>query len=228
MPSFSMASLIRSGWPSARTPGSVTSSARLTPRRLSSQPASAAAPGPNLIGVASRVKTVSWSDAAIPLSLLGATVDWRTACPRTPRRRGTPGRRSGAGPRLAGAAVRAAGVWPPSRAGDAGRHGTGPAHAREGPGRLDDRRRADDRSAGLLPGDPVPRGRRGVRPQPDQGGRLAPHRRAAGPRGPRAGGLSAMAPERTDPTQAQPQPPFPAQEQEPPGYEDQMRPRADH
>ena len=41
----------------AATPGSVTSSARLTPRRLSSQPASAAAPGPNLIGVASRVKT---------------------------------------------------------------------------------------------------------------------------------------------------------------------------
>src|SRR3954464_8776710 len=60
MPSFSMLSLIWSGWPSALTPGSVTRSARLTPRRLSSQPASAAAPGPNLIGVASRVKTVSW------------------------------------------------------------------------------------------------------------------------------------------------------------------------
>jgi len=43
----------------AATPGSVTSSARRTPRRLSSQPASADAPGPNLIGVASRVKTVS-------------------------------------------------------------------------------------------------------------------------------------------------------------------------
>ena len=46
---------------SRRRPGSVTSSARVTPRRLSSQPASAAAPGPNLIGVASRVKTDSWS-----------------------------------------------------------------------------------------------------------------------------------------------------------------------
>ena len=62
------ASRMRSGWPSAATPGSVTSIARLTPRRLSSQPASAAAPGPNLIGVASRVKTVSWSDAAMRLS----------------------------------------------------------------------------------------------------------------------------------------------------------------
>ena len=51
----------RSGWPVAATPGSVTSSARVTPRRLSSQPASAAAPGPNLIGVASSVKTDSWS-----------------------------------------------------------------------------------------------------------------------------------------------------------------------
>src|SRR3954470_9682665 len=50
---------MRSGWPRARTPGSVTRSARETPSRLSSQPASAAAPGPNLIGVASRVKTVS-------------------------------------------------------------------------------------------------------------------------------------------------------------------------
>ncbi len=31
-----------------------------------------------------------------------------------------------------------------------------------------------------------------------------------------------------DPTQAQPSPPFPEQEQEPPGYEAQMRPLADH
>jgi NAD(P)-dependent dehydrogenase (short-subunit alcohol dehydrogenase family) len=37
-----------------------------------------------------------------------------------------------------------------------------------------------------------------------------------------------MAPERTDPTQAEPVPPFPAQEQDPPGYEDQMEPKADH
>src|SRR3954454_13489813 len=60
MPSFSMLALMRSGWPSCATPGSVTRSALLTPRRLSSQPASAAAPGPNLIGVASSVNTVSW------------------------------------------------------------------------------------------------------------------------------------------------------------------------
>src|SRR5919107_1396780 len=60
MPSASIASLTRSGWPVAATPGSVTSRARSTPSRLSSQPASAAAPGPNLIGVASSVNTVSW------------------------------------------------------------------------------------------------------------------------------------------------------------------------
>src|SRR5918995_308901 len=59
MPSASIARLTRSGWPVAATPGSVTSSARRTPSRLSSQPASAAAPGPNLIGVASSVNTVS-------------------------------------------------------------------------------------------------------------------------------------------------------------------------
>jgi hypothetical protein len=40
-------------------PGSVTSRARDTPSRDSSNPASATAPGPNLIGVASRVKIVS-------------------------------------------------------------------------------------------------------------------------------------------------------------------------
>src|SRR3954470_16103797 len=62
MPSASMAARTRSGWPVAATPGSVTSSARVTPRRESSQPASAAAPGPNLIGVASRVNTVSRPD----------------------------------------------------------------------------------------------------------------------------------------------------------------------
>jgi hypothetical protein len=43
-------------------PGSVTSSARDTPSRSSSQPASATAPGPNLIGVASRVKIASKED----------------------------------------------------------------------------------------------------------------------------------------------------------------------
>src|SRR3954463_6945891 len=55
-----MAAFTRSGCPVAATPGSVTSSARVTPRRSSSQPASATAPGPNLIGVASSVNTVSW------------------------------------------------------------------------------------------------------------------------------------------------------------------------
>src|SRR5215211_5506884 len=59
MPSASMLARIRSGWSVAATPGSVTSRARRTPSRLSSQPASAAAPGPNLIGVASSVNTVS-------------------------------------------------------------------------------------------------------------------------------------------------------------------------
>src|SRR5215213_5510353 len=61
MPSASMLARIRSACPVAATPGSVTSTARRTPSRLSSQPASAAAPGPNLIGVASSVKTVSFA-----------------------------------------------------------------------------------------------------------------------------------------------------------------------
>src|SRR3954463_8562928 len=61
MPSRSIASRTPSGWPCAATPGSVTSRTRSTASRLSSQPASAAAPGPNLIGVASRVKIVSRS-----------------------------------------------------------------------------------------------------------------------------------------------------------------------
>src|ERR1700712_5283317 len=65
MPSASMLARMRSGWPMAATPGSVTSSARFTPRRLSSQPASAAAPGPYLMGVASSVKIVSCSRAAV-------------------------------------------------------------------------------------------------------------------------------------------------------------------
>src|SRR4051812_27399286 len=61
MPARSIASRTRPGWPWAATPGSVTSSTRLVPSRSSSQPASAAAPGPNLIGVASSVKIVSRS-----------------------------------------------------------------------------------------------------------------------------------------------------------------------
>src|SRR6185436_19134253 len=65
MPSASMLARTRSGWPMAATPGSVTSRARSTRNRLSSQPASAAAPGPNLIGVASRVKTDSRSLAGV-------------------------------------------------------------------------------------------------------------------------------------------------------------------
>src|SRR4051794_27863814 len=59
MPSASTRPIMRSGWPSAATPGSVTSIARRTPRRLSSQPASSDAPGPNFTGVASSVKTRS-------------------------------------------------------------------------------------------------------------------------------------------------------------------------
>lgn len=45
----------------AASRGSVTSSARFTPRRLSSHPASATAPGPNFTSVASRVNTDSRS-----------------------------------------------------------------------------------------------------------------------------------------------------------------------
>ena len=46
--------------PASTTPGSLTTITLEAPRRSSSQPASAEAPGPNLIGVASRVKTVSF------------------------------------------------------------------------------------------------------------------------------------------------------------------------
>ena len=67
---------MRSGWPMAATPGSVTSITRFTPRRLSSQPASAAAPGPNLMGVASSVKIVSWSRAAVIALLLSVVSPW--------------------------------------------------------------------------------------------------------------------------------------------------------
>src|SRR5256885_2117191 len=59
MPSASIAAATRWGGPTAATRGSVTSSARRTPRRASSQPASAAAPGPNFTGVASSVNTRS-------------------------------------------------------------------------------------------------------------------------------------------------------------------------
>src|SRR3954470_24009087 len=61
MPSASIERFTASGCPVAATPGAVTSSARVPRSRWSSQPASAAAPGPNLIGVASRVKIVSRS-----------------------------------------------------------------------------------------------------------------------------------------------------------------------
>jgi NAD(P)-dependent dehydrogenase (short-subunit alcohol dehydrogenase family) len=37
-----------------------------------------------------------------------------------------------------------------------------------------------------------------------------------------------MTPDPTDPRTAEPEPPFPAQEQEPPGYEGEMKPHADH
>ena len=70
----------RSVTPAATTPGSLQSIARVTPSRLSSQPASATAPGPNLIGVASMVKTVSWAGRAGSRSPV--------ACYRPPRRAG--------------------------------------------------------------------------------------------------------------------------------------------
>src|SRR4029079_10313454 len=74
MPSASMPARTRSGWPMAATPGSVTSRARVTPRRLSSQPASAAAPGPYLMGVASSVKIDSCSRTAVMGLSCGAVV----------------------------------------------------------------------------------------------------------------------------------------------------------
>ena len=59
IPDASIRSRTRSVMPAATTPGSLTSIARFTPRRSSSQPASADAPRPNLSGVASSVKTCS-------------------------------------------------------------------------------------------------------------------------------------------------------------------------
>ena len=59
MPAASIASTTRSVIPARMTPGSLTTITREAPRRWSSHPASADDPGPNLIGVASRVKTVS-------------------------------------------------------------------------------------------------------------------------------------------------------------------------
>src|SRR6476469_4596807 len=106
MPSRSMISLIRSGWPRARTPGSVTSITRPTPSRLSSQPASSAAPGPNLIGVASRVKTVSCSDAAIRLSLL-LRVGYGRPRRRRARRRPAAGKVAGSMPHATGSLLEA-------------------------------------------------------------------------------------------------------------------------
>src|SRR4051794_1779191 len=53
------ASTVRTRAACSATPGSETSSARVTPRRCNSHPASCTAPGPNLIGVASSVKTDS-------------------------------------------------------------------------------------------------------------------------------------------------------------------------
>src|SRR5689334_16525829 len=72
MPSSRICWAIRSGWPSAATPGSVTSMTRRGPRRLSSHPASLEAPGPNLTGVASRVNTDSrLLDMPIPFHFSG-------------------------------------------------------------------------------------------------------------------------------------------------------------
>ena len=59
IPRASSPSVTRSVIPSARTAGSLSTSARVTPSRARSQPTSADAPGPNLSGVASTVKTDS-------------------------------------------------------------------------------------------------------------------------------------------------------------------------
>src|SRR4051794_5461442 len=59
MPAASIASTTRPVIPASTMPGSLTTITRVAPRRSSSHPASAEAPGPNLIGVASRVKIVS-------------------------------------------------------------------------------------------------------------------------------------------------------------------------
>src|SRR5436309_1207917 len=74
MPSASTDFRTRSAMPSAATPGSVTSRARLTPSRLSSHPASATAPAPNLIGVASSVNTVSRTWIPLPATMAADTL----------------------------------------------------------------------------------------------------------------------------------------------------------
>src|SRR5689334_3499905 len=74
MPAARIDSRTRSAIPSSATPGSVTSSARRTRRRWSSQPASATAPGPNLIGVASSVNTVSRTWIPLPATMAADTL----------------------------------------------------------------------------------------------------------------------------------------------------------
>ena len=89
MPSAASPATIRSVIPSARTAGSATTIARVTPSRASSQPASAEAPGPNFSGVASTVKTVSWSAMALPYPLwaTGARVKVRSRSAAAQQRR---------------------------------------------------------------------------------------------------------------------------------------------
>ena len=72
--------------PAAITPGSDTTMTRLAPSRLSSQPVSAEAPGPNLIGVASMVKIVSWRGAPSPAVVMALLSRLRLRYPGAPGR----------------------------------------------------------------------------------------------------------------------------------------------
>src|SRR4051794_4780628 len=79
MPSASMRRCTRSASPSAAICGSVTRRTLPTPSRLSSQPASLTAPGPNLTGVASSVNTVSVAMGETLLRALAEVVGERHA-----------------------------------------------------------------------------------------------------------------------------------------------------
>src|SRR4029078_2991870 len=76
--------------PAAMTPASETSMTRLAPSRWSSQPVSADAPGPNLIGVAAMVKSVSWRGAPSPAVLMALLSRLRLRYPGAPGRETSP------------------------------------------------------------------------------------------------------------------------------------------
>ena len=81
IPSASMRSRTLSVMPVLITPGSETTMTRRAPSRLSSQPVSAEAPRPNLIGVASMVKIVSWRGAPLPAVMALLSPDLRDRYP---------------------------------------------------------------------------------------------------------------------------------------------------